>query len=183
MKKTVVASEIDGVLRSSFDDQVGWIERRASVDKIETNHKDWPLLIEVLERRNLFVHAAGVVNQQYLSAAKKHSFPSYEKLRIGEELGVNDEYFSRAVDLIADFGVKLIQVVWRKLLLDETQQADRRLTDFAYELLVRGKYKLAISILEFGSTLRNLSSERIRRMLIVNLANATSFSATQKNVT
>lgn len=176
VKKMVLASEIDGVLRSSFEDQISWIEKRAGIDKIEANHKDWSLLIEVLERRNLFVHAAGIVNRQYLSVAKKHSFPRYERLKVGEELHVDDEYFSRAVNLIADFGVKLIQVVWRKLLPEETPRADARIRDLGYELLVQGKYNLAISLLEFASALRNLSSEKMRRMVVVNLANAHKLS-------
>ena len=54
----------------------------------------------------------------------------------------------------------------------ETPAADKVLRDFGYELLVRGKSNLAINVLEFGCSLRNLSSDQVRRMMIVNLANA-----------
>ena len=88
LKRAIVSSEIDGVLRESVEDQIGWIEKRSGADKIQPNHNEWPNLIEVLERRNLFVHAGGIVNQQYLHAAKRNSFSDFEKLQIGTELHV-----------------------------------------------------------------------------------------------
>jgi hypothetical protein len=176
LKKAILASEVDSVLRSSFEDQIEWIVKRTGTDKIQSNYKEWPLLIELLERRNLFAHTAGLINSQYLSAAKKNSFPGYEKLKLETELHADYAYYRRAVNLIADFGAKLIQVVWRKMLPTEVDKADRCVGDFGYELLLRGKYDLAVSILEFGATLRNLSSDRTRRMMIVNLANAHKLS-------
>jgi hypothetical protein len=55
----------------------------------------------------------------------------------------------------------------------ENKAADTDLNEFGYDLIVRDQYDLATKILHFGAReLRGHSSERMRRTLTVNLANA-----------
>ena len=71
-----------------------------------------------------------------------------------------------------NFGVKLCQVVWRKLKPSESLAADATLGEFGYQLIERGEYKLASRILEFSSSLRGSKDEKRRLMDLVNLANS-----------
>jgi hypothetical protein len=68
------------------------------------------------------------------------------------------------VTLVAEFGVKISQVVWRKLSKGETEDADRLLNTFGFELIVRGYYELAFRLLEFGSAIRGHSSGAMRNL-------------------
>lgn len=176
LKRSITNSEIDSVLRDGFDDQISWIEKRANLEKIEPKYPEWPDLVEVLERRNLFVHTGGNISEQYLRAARKYNFKDLKNLVLGKELHAGPKYFTRSVELVTDFGAKLIQVVWRKLKPDDAELADKRIARFGFELIERGQYELAKTILKFGSEIRGLSSDRIRRTMVVNLANANKLS-------
>jgi hypothetical protein len=70
-------------------------------------------------------------------------------------------------------------LIWRKILPDESERADNSITDLGYELITRGRYKLAISILEFAKSLRDVV-ELKKRTNVVNLANAYKLSGDPK---
>jgi hypothetical protein len=72
--------------------------------------------------------------------------------------------------------LKLIQVIWRKIVPGETAQASASLNDRAYEIIVHRRFELAITMLQFGLGLKNTIPENVRRMMIVNLANAYKLS-------
>jgi hypothetical protein len=114
----------------------------------------------------------GAVNDQYVAIARKHGFDKGGKVKIGDTLYAGPRYFRDSVERITDFGMKIIQIVWRNLVPAESEAADGDLNHFAFELLNRGQYCLASKVLEFGVQLRGHSSEKIRRMMVVNYANA-----------
>jgi len=69
-------------------------------------------------------------------------------------------------------GVKLGQVIWRKLIPDEIENADEILINgISYELLKSEQYKLAIKISEFGcNILKKHTNEESRRIILINSA-------------
>jgi hypothetical protein len=83
LKEFVIYDEIDKVQRDTFEDQIKWITSKTGLDDIAPNYPDWPRLLEILERRNLFVHANGIVNEQYLKASKKYNFPATKSPKKG----------------------------------------------------------------------------------------------------
>ena len=63
-------------------------------------------------------------------------------------------------------------VLWRKLLPDYREQADKHLSAVSYELLVSRRYKAAARLLDFACSLPKFQSEEYRRTMVVNRAQA-----------
>lgn len=176
LKEFVINDEIDKAQRENFESQVSWIVSKSNMDDFTPNYPDWPNILELFERRNLFVHANGVVNDSYLKAGAKEKFPNMKDRALGDELHAGPEYFISSVHQVIHFGAMMLQVVWRKVVTDETELADKAVGDIGYELIVRGQYALAIRILEFARNLRNVSGDARKRMNVINLANAYKLS-------
>ncbi|GAG36970.1 unnamed protein product, partial [marine sediment metagenome] len=141
----------------------------------------WPAFVEITERRNLFVHCDGIVSSQYLKVCRTHGVQLDSKLKTGDQLTVDPAYFSKAFDCMLEIGIKLGHVLWRKLQPNDMTAADKALQETGYELLVEERYELAKMILRFASdTLKNVSSDQIRRMNLINLCSAHKFSGDQQ---
>jgi hypothetical protein len=133
----------------------------------------WPSFIELTERRNLFVHTDGVVSSQYIAVCKLHKCKLQEVVKEGDRLDVPQEYFAAAHNCIYEIGVKLGHVLWRKLLPDERATADSHFIATTYELIDRGKWDLAIKLLDFACTeFKKFSNEGAQLTLTVNRAQA-----------
>jgi len=176
LKEFVINDEIDKAQRENFESQINWIIAKSNMDDFTTNYSEWPNMLELFERRNLFVHANGVVNDYYLKASVKHKFPDAKDRTLGDELHAGPKYFRGSVHRVIHFGAMLLQVVWRKMAPDETELADDAIGDLGYELIIRGQYELAVRILEFAKNLRNVSDDARKRTNVINLANAYKLS-------
>jgi hypothetical protein len=62
--------------------------------------------------------------------------------------------------------------MWRKFLPDERDLADTVLNETSMRMIAAREYELAEKLLRFGIGLKQHSSDRIKRMMTVNLANA-----------
>jgi hypothetical protein len=77
------------------------------------------------------------------------------------------------VRIIYEVGVKLCHVFWRRFAKEERENADKVLNELGYNLIHGREYRLAEALLEFGANiLRTHASDQVRRMMVVNLANA-----------
>ena len=172
-KEKMIEKEIDGVMRSNIAEQIKWVERHTdSKSPISKNYDRWDQLLEIVERRNLFVHANGVVNDIYIENTKGLEFERKSKVQIGDELKAGPEYFSNVIDVILEFGIKLTQVIWRKLFPDSSIKADTIIGDFGFKLIERGQYELALRILIFATTDLKGAKEVARDLINkINLAN------------
>lgn len=57
-----IEREVDGVLRGSHRQQLEWIKKRFNID-VEDTFEKLPEFLEICERRNLFTHNNGIINQ------------------------------------------------------------------------------------------------------------------------
>ncbi|MFY0605652.1 MAG: hypothetical protein JXR10_02995 [Cyclobacteriaceae bacterium] len=171
-KEYIIEKEIESVLRDSHYNQFKWLENKLGM----TLTKDLPSFcdfIEITERRNLFVHSNGVVSSQYLSVCNKHNYQFDSVITTGQELSVDEKYFTKAYRILFEIGTKLSQVIWRKLLPDDLENADLSLNKILYRLLQRREYKLAINLSEFAtSILKKHSSQEFKLVFNVNKAQA-----------
>jgi hypothetical protein len=143
-RDSIVGMEIEGILRESHTDQFKWLE-----DKLKIPLRDldaWKSFVEITERRNLFVHADGIVNKQYLTICKKTGCKIDDSIVKGDQLSVPPEYYQAACDCIAEIGVKLAQVMWRKILPQNLEDADNSLIAVTYDFLVSRDYQLAFTL-------------------------------------
>ena len=90
---------------------------------------------------------------------------------VGKTVSVPPEYFRAACDCLTEIGVKLGQVLWRKVQPEKIEAADEALIGVTFDLLVLREYALAQTLLVFATEIlpRHASAEN---MLIckVNLA-------------
>lgn len=170
-RNVLIDREIESVLRDSHQDHFKWMENKFSM-KLKSDLSVFPKFIELCERRNLMTHTGGFVSAKYLDNCRNHNalLPDIE---LGTKLTVDNEYYSIAVNVVCEIGIKLCYVLWRKFAKDERGKADSRLNEFCYDLIVRRNYNVAEAILRFGSqVLEKGGSDSCRRMMIINLANA-----------
>jgi len=168
---------VESVLRKSHPDQFVWLEDKLDIP-LRKGLASWPEFVEVSERRNLFVHAAGRVSSQYLENCGKHGVSLDVAATLGKRLAVSADYFHRARCVVQEIGVKLGQVVWRKLLPDQEAEADGAVVDITYEAIRHNDLDLAIELLNFvltGIPRRERDSEKCLIMRI-NLAQAQKWS-------
>ncbi len=175
-REYVIDKEIEMVLRKSHSEQFDWLEAKFGLP-LRVNLKAWPVFIEVTERRNLFVHTSGVVSHQYLEVCNRHCSVVDENMCPGKTLAVTPRYFGAAHECLFEIGVKLAQVLWRKLTPDDIGAADQSLSKVSYELLSEGRYQLARVLLDFATeTLKKHGSEENRLVMVVNRAQAYKWS-------
>ena len=127
-----------------------WLENKLDV-KLTTDLKSWEKFIELTERRNLFVHNNGVVNRQYLSVCKSNNVGIDQTVNIGDVLEITNSYFENAYRCVFEIGIKLSQVIWRKFIKDEIEEADSNIMGIVFDQILRKDYSLAIELAEFST--------------------------------
>ncbi len=171
--------EIESVLRKSHSDQFEWLKQKLGIP-FNQDLGCWQQFIELTERRNLFVHTDGRITSHYLSVCKQHNCVLDKELAIGDQLNVSKKYFDSAFMCVCEVGVKLTQVIWRKLCKESIEGADDKLMKFSIYILNKGMHPLLINILElFIKDEIPKFNETTRRVHIVNIAQAHKWNGNQ----
>ena len=179
-REAIIEREIEDIIRESHTKQFDWMESHFGLP-LRKDLACWPGFVELTERRNLFVHCDGIVSTQYLSVCRTHSVVLPDSVHRGAQLAVSPDYFKQSFTCLFELGVKLGQVLWRKLFPSEFEAADESLNMVCFSLLVDGKYALSRILLEFATgTLKKHSSELNRQRFIVNLAQAHKWEGDQE---
>jgi hypothetical protein len=111
------------------------------------------------------------VSSAYLKNCRDAGYETAD-LKVGDKLSANFDYCKTATAIFFEIGLKLIQVVWRKILPKDISSADRALVDTSFKLIVDDRIPIALEIHKFeNDVLKNVESERHRRVLLVNYAN------------
>jgi hypothetical protein len=175
----IVEKEVETLIRKSHAEQFDWLENKFSV-KLRKGLESWKTFMEVTERRNLFVHCEGRVSSQYLGVCKEHDIECTGQ-PLGQELTVSQTYFAEASECVLEIGLKLGHVLWRKLAPDQREAADGDLNQICLDLIADRRYRWAIKLLDFATnTLKNWSSEAMRRIFVLNRAQAYKWSNDEK---
>lgn len=148
-REYIIDKEIESLLRDSHIAQFEWLSKRLDVKL--TGLPSWKDFVELTERRNLLVHADGRASTHYLEICKQHAIKLDPSIEPGSNLTITPEYYENACDCVAEIGVKLGQVLWRKLLPNELQQAEDSFIETSYDLLLQDDYKLAEQILTISN--------------------------------
>jgi hypothetical protein len=179
-REFVVEKEVESVLRDSHLKQFKWLENKLNIP-LRKDLPSFSSFIEITERRNLFVHCNGFVSRQYIEICKENSVDDIEKVTLGEKLKVTPAYFGKCYSVLLEIGVKLGQVIWRKLLPEQLEDADDHLNNVCFELLKKGHKKLALNLLTFATeTLKKHHNQEIMCIFIINKALAYYLSDKKK---
>lgn len=84
-REHLLEKEVETLLRKSHAEQFDWLESKFAV-KLRVDLPAWPTFIEVTERRNLFVHADGLVSSQYLKVCREHRVEVDAETKVGSQL-------------------------------------------------------------------------------------------------
>jgi hypothetical protein len=169
----LVDREIETVTRGDRLEQLNFISKKFNLD-IDLKDQAVKDLVELTERRNLLTHNAGKVNEQYLGNCRDAGITVDCKL--GDRLSVDRAYYKAAVVTATEVLVKTCVFTWRKLVPEELNQAMSRLNFLGYRLVQKTEYDLARRLLHFGVYHCPSGTDEVRRMMIVNYANALKLS-------
>ena len=178
-KEFILEKEVESILRKSHCEHFDILERKFNI-KLRKDLEIWPIFIELMERRNLFVHCDGVVSIQYISVCNEHNVQLSDEQRLGTRLTVDPSYLKEASSTLREIAIKLSHVLWRKIFPEERLDADQSLLHLTYELIQRERLSLAIKILEFSIGLPKHFDDNFKRMFVINLAQAYKYSENNK---
>jgi hypothetical protein len=168
----IIEEEVHSVLRNSHGDHFEYIEKKLGL-KLRENVAIWRTFVEITQRRHLIAHSGGAVSHQYIKTCSEAGVPDVANIKIGQILKVDQEYFNSACECLLELGIKLGQVLWRKLLPTEIGKAEDHLIKVSLDLIIAEQYSAAINVLEFS--LRQpmkFTESRSRLVCTVNLAQA-----------
>jgi len=168
----VIGLEISELMRGSHTEQVQFVETHLGV-KIIDHYERWPNFVEIFERRNLIAHGNLIVNDIYLARCKSVKYTDIDKVAIGHTLSLTPSYLHKATDILSEFGILLVFVLWRKHLRDSEESAFEYMNRMCYDLIRTKRPRLAQRLLEFAlNKQRRACSDVTVRMMLVNLANS-----------
>lgn len=174
LKEKILQSEIERFRRQSYVEQFEELEKTFGITL--KAFERWPQFVECSQRRNLITHCDGVVSEQYINVCQSngHSFSS--PVSVGDVINVGSEYFSNACQLLIEVVFKLGQTLWRKVIPEESQDADSHINQVIFDFLLDEKYQLVQIFSEFYlSQKHQISSDVSRKIATINYAISLKF--------
>lgn len=169
-REYIVEKEIESVLRESHTDQFKWFENKLNL-KLRKDLPAWKGFIELTQRRNLFVHNDGKVSSQYLTICKMNDVKLDPKIKVGDKLNSDKDYFENAFNCLFEIGLKLNQVFRRSLLPNELSEADKSFLNITFELIHNKQYELAKVLYDFGDKyIHKYSNQDTELRILLNRA-------------
>lgn len=147
-KQSLIEKEVESVLRSSHTDQIKWLETKLNIP-LTKDLKIYPDFVEITERRNLIVHANGMVSKQYLGECQKNAVKGIENVKLGTHLICDVGYVRKCYSVIFEMGIKLGAVVWHKIKPEQAELLYNCYSDICYNLIKEKQYDLSLSLLNF----------------------------------
>lgn len=134
----IVSWKVENLLRGSVEDWFEFFRNNLKLKlSVATHHAHD--LTEIFQRRNLFVHNDGVVNNIYLSKVKGAKDKTH---LLNKQLGVTKSYLFSAIDKIEASFLDAAYEIWSKC---EKSNAERPLlmVQASYDALTQGRWNVA----------------------------------------
>lgn len=169
LKEVVIEDEIETLLRKSHIEQLKWLESKLEMPL--TEFKALPLFVELMERRNLFVHANGIISRHYLEICDKYNIQLEEKTKIGNQLYADSDYVFKSYEILFQTGCMLGFVLWHKIRQTEGEELTNYLSDVCYDIIKEGQYDLAVAMIDFALDNKSFKKHINHASLLVFLIN------------
>lgn len=167
----LIEKEIDALLFESHSAHLEWITKKTGIDLKKYFEKELPTFIELTERRNLFVHSDGIVNEHYLTKCKQVGITLPNNYKRGTILNVSPVYFKNSSECLYKISFKLTYLLWKKFIPRDQKEADILFNnEITIDLIKNKKYVLAEELLEFAVKYFTDSEEEIKKLFLINLA-------------
>lgn len=124
-------------------------------------------ILEIIERRNLYIHHDGKITKQYiLRASRQHD----KKLQLKEKIISTPEYIANSILHLRVFIICMSNLIWRNILPKDVNKCDESLDNVIYILLKEEQYIAVINIVNFMFNNSKISSPKFKTILIINRA-------------
>lgn len=152
IKIDMLEKEIDAFRRDGYIEQFNSLERMFEIKTLKM-FKEWPIFVEMSQRRNLLTHNGGYVSQQYLQVCDKEKV-DFKTARptVGDKLELDAKYMANAMLIISKIGFMLAHTLWRKISPSDVQLANKEMNQTIYKILHDKRWKVAASFGEFALT-------------------------------
>lgn len=184
VKKLIIDNTIDKLFRDSHKEQIQWFEKAFEVNTLK-KFAGWGDFIELTERRNLFVHADGIVSGQYIEECTRNDY-KLENINIGRKLKADNEYFEKSFRLLYEMAIMLTQILINKLYLGrekfstDTSVRDNIFINNVYELICEEHFDIAINVSKFAIGDAFKRNNKDKTFIELNLAQAYKWSGNEK---
>lgn len=127
--------------------------------------------MEIFERRNLVAHQQTRVTNIYLKNCSEAGLDT-SALMAGQRLRLTPRYLKSSVNILLEFGILLLFVIWRKRFKRESDEAFSAINEIAFDLIKNSYVRTASRVLEFALFKQTRRArDVIIKMMLVNLAN------------
>lgn len=152
----LLEKKVEQVIRGDFS---SWISTLKKELKLNLGYLDelFEDLVECFQRRNIIVHAGGIVNSIYYS---KVSDKFKEKINIGDNISPTEEYLEEKLWQVQIVFLLVAFELWKKLEKSNENRAEL-LINIAYDNLKPGKWTVAKGLSFFLMNDRNAPSVAI----------------------
>jgi len=176
LKGDLIIKEIDLMMRDSHYNQITFLDSKLKLG-IEQSFSGWKDILEITERRNLFVHTGGEVTEQYLENCKKYEIEIDTKIKEGVCLSAGDKYIRKALDSFYELCVHISQATVRRLFDNCFEEADKILNNESVNLFNQERWELAERLFEFALDIpeKLTSKGDIKYYYLINLCIALKF--------
>lgn len=159
-REIVLSRRVEGMLHGGLEDWRDEIKRTLGCNLSEYADRFDADLTEIYQRRNLLVHADGIVNAVYLANvdAARHG-----RVRKGDHLEVTREYLDHAIDVFELAFVLLAFGVWKRLAADEKARSGYAI-NLEYDYLLERRWTLVEAVASFTEHDPGLGSELSNRV-------------------
>ena len=145
-----IHKEIDNLLRESHETQLKTIESEFKTGVVE-KFKEYPDFLEIMERRNLLVHAGGVISKYYINRCKKIGYKSDSSLKEGEVLEVTEDYFMESVLCLTELAVRLGFALAFRIFPDKVDDIHTYyLGEIGFPILMDEQWDLSLRLFNFA---------------------------------
>lgn len=180
-REDILEKEVESVLYKSREEQLDYLSKKGKVELVK-HLNCWQNLVEITERRNLFVHADGRVNRTYLNRCNQHGIKPSGGL--GEMLNVSIDYFRQSYYSVVEVGLVVAILLWRKLQPSDLETLLGTVTSIVYYLILDEEYEIAQRLIKFvtGPVMGKGIPEQHGLTLLVNQAQALKWSGDDKKM-
>lgn len=143
-EKYLVDVKIEEVLRGNFESWVSILKTELSL-KLGYINPIEDELIEIYQRRNLFVHNGGVVNSIYIAKVKEE----YRKnIKLNGSIVVDKKYLDNVICKLQKAFILIASELWKKLDKNDKKRGDV-LIDIVYENLLKSRWDICEGLCHF----------------------------------
>lgn len=166
----ILEKKVDSIIYKNLMGQKRFLKEYLSLD-LREGIVNWDIINEAVERRNVIIHNDCVVNRRYLKSVELTVIPEGKKLKEGDRVKVDSEYFTKVHEEIFMAGVLIAQSCWRKWQKEELEEADASLIHIMYRQLLKEKWHLAEKL---GYASKDMETKEVanRRTMDINYCQA-----------